>query len=243
MLKDSVKRICLWSGPRNISTTLMYSFAQRKDTCAYDEPLYAHYIKHSKNGINHPGAEQVLQAMENDGNKVIEWMMGPHHTPVVFFKNITHHLLDLDKDFMRFVSNIILTRDPYEMIPSFAAIVANPDMLDVGYEMQWKLVNDLQDMNIQPIVLDAKKVLLNPGKQLMKLCDRLNISFDPDMLHWQPGPKPEDGVWAKYWYKNVHQSVGFKKYKPKTTPFPEELIPLYESCKPYYDQLMQLALD
>ena len=41
---SDIKRICLWSGPRNISTALMYSFAQRDDTAVYDEPLYAHYL-------------------------------------------------------------------------------------------------------------------------------------------------------------------------------------------------------
>ena len=37
-------RIALWSGPRNISTALMYAFAQRADTRVVDEPLYAHYL-------------------------------------------------------------------------------------------------------------------------------------------------------------------------------------------------------
>jgi hypothetical protein len=41
----STKRICLWSGPRNISTALMYSFAQRPDTLVFDEPLYGYYLK------------------------------------------------------------------------------------------------------------------------------------------------------------------------------------------------------
>ncbi|MGI9261803.1 MAG: sulfotransferase family protein, partial [Woeseiaceae bacterium] len=26
-----MKAVCLWSGPRNVSTALMYSFAQRTD--------------------------------------------------------------------------------------------------------------------------------------------------------------------------------------------------------------------
>ncbi|MFN3491212.1 MAG: sulfotransferase family protein, partial [Anaerolineales bacterium] len=30
-MSSNIKRICLWSGPRNISTALMYSFAQRDD--------------------------------------------------------------------------------------------------------------------------------------------------------------------------------------------------------------------
>ena len=31
--------ICLWSGPRNVSTALMYSFAQNEHVAVIDEPL------------------------------------------------------------------------------------------------------------------------------------------------------------------------------------------------------------
>jgi len=41
-----MKKISLWSGPRNISTAIMYSFAQRYDTQVVDEPLYViTYVK------------------------------------------------------------------------------------------------------------------------------------------------------------------------------------------------------
>jgi hypothetical protein len=93
----SVKRISLWSGPRNISTALMYSFAQRKDTKVHDEPLYGYYLSHSPAKTYHPGAEKVIQTLENDGRKVVEMMLQNTEKPVLFFKNMTHHLLDLDR--------------------------------------------------------------------------------------------------------------------------------------------------
>ena len=31
------------------------------------------------------------------------------------------------------------------------------------------------------------------------------------MLNWDRGGIKEDGVWAKYWYENVHKSEGFLK--------------------------------
>ena len=39
---DDVKRINLWSGPRNVSTAVMYAFRERSDTSVVDEPLYAY---------------------------------------------------------------------------------------------------------------------------------------------------------------------------------------------------------
>ena len=37
-------RIAMWSGPRNISTAMMYSFAAREDCDVVDEPFYAAYL-------------------------------------------------------------------------------------------------------------------------------------------------------------------------------------------------------
>ena len=59
MVEDPI-RLCVWSGPRNISTALMYSFAQRADTTVYDEPLYAHYLVNSDAKDYHPGAEEII---------------------------------------------------------------------------------------------------------------------------------------------------------------------------------------
>ena len=242
MHKDNTKRICLWSGPRNISTALMYSFAQRKDTLVFDEPLYAHYLSQSKAREYHPGAADILATMENDGTKVVEMMMGQHDKPVVFFKNMTHHILDLDGSFMKDVFNIILTRDPVEMLPSFAKVIAQPTMDDVGYALHIQLLDQLRQMNVAPIVMDSKKILLNPKKTLSHLCQLIGIPFDENMLLWKAGARPEDGVWAKYWYNNIHRSTGFIKYKKKTEAFPTQLKPLLEKCIPYYKELLELAI-
>eukprot|EP00983_Pelagomonas_calceolata_P116897 1160363-Pelagomonas_calceolata.AAC.1 len=53
------------TGPRCCSTSLMYAFAQREDTVAYDEPLYARY----------------------DGDAVVQHLVeGQHPAPVVYAK-------------------------------------------------------------------------------------------------------------------------------------------------------------
>lgn len=43
---NDIDRGCIncWSGPRCVSTSLMYSFAQRADAEVLDEPLYASYL-------------------------------------------------------------------------------------------------------------------------------------------------------------------------------------------------------
>ena len=77
---------------------------------------------------------------------------------------------------------------------------------------------------------------------LEQLCDRLGLAFDERMLSWDAGARPEDGVWAQYWYGSVHRSTGFEPYAPKTEPFPERLQPLLEECRPLYERLAARAI-
>jgi len=232
----------MWSGPRNISTTLMYSFAQRSDTKVYDEPLYAFYLKNSSAKEFHPGAEEIMGSQENSGKKVIQKMLENTSSTVQFYKQMTHHLLDLDLTFLKKTTNILLTRNPVEMLPSFVAVIKNPTLKDVGYSAHCDLVKYFIKNEIPFIVIDSTNVLLNPREQLIKLCKKLEVTFDEAMLSWEKGARAEDGVWAKYWYKSVHNSTGFKAYEPKHNPFPIELKPLLEECSPYYKQLKELAI-
>jgi len=219
----------------------MYSFAQRSDTKVVDEPLYAHYLSVTDAAKYHPGSDETLSTMENDGNKVIEKMLGPHEKDIIFFKQMTHHLRDLNLSFLSETINVILTRDPIEMLPSYDKEVKNPNMNDVGYEAHEKLYNYLESINQTPLVLDSRRILEQPEDQLKKLCEILDIPFEKQMLSWEKGPIPEDGCWANYWYSSVHKSTGFLAYKPKSEAFPEHLRDLLVKCKPIYERLSALS--
>ena len=65
-------KIAMWSGPRNISTTLMRAFGSRPDTFVSDEPFYAHYLY--KTGKKHPLRENIIR---NDLMKYLSLYMIP----------------------------------------------------------------------------------------------------------------------------------------------------------------------
>lgn len=231
------KRICLWSGPRNVSTALMYAFDQRADTTCLDEPLYGHYLRVS--GAGHPGGESVLAAMDLDGDRVIrDQVMSDQPTPVLFCKMMAHHLVSLNTSFLDHVSNVILTRNPRDVLPSLQVQVPNPTLADTGYAVQVELKTRMPGSP----VIDAMELLLEPAAVLAKLCQQIGIDPDRGMLSWPPGPKACDGVWAPYWYHNVHRSRKFQTYRPKTAPFPEHLKPLLDQCRPLYDELYATAI-
>ena len=89
----------------------MYSFRERSDTTVVDEPLYAHYL--STTGIWHPGRDEVLATQNSDGAAVVaNEILGTSPTPVIFFKQMAHHLVGMDWSFLDRVHNVILTRHP-----------------------------------------------------------------------------------------------------------------------------------
>lgn len=234
-------RVCLWSGPRNVSTAVMYAFAQRTDTRVVDEPLYAHYLRVSD--ADHPGREDVLAAQDQDGDAVVrDIVLGASDRPVLFIKQMAHHLVELDLGFLDRTVNAFLIRDPEEMLPSLANQIPNPNLRDTGLALQTNLFDRLQGLGQMPAVLDARELLLNPRAVLQQFCEGIKLDFDPAMLSWPAGGLAEDGVWARHWYHNIHRSTGFAPYQSKSEPFPERLKPLLKECRPHYERLYEYAI-
>jgi len=219
----------------------MYSFGQRPDTIILDEPLYAHYL--CQTGLDHPGREEVISSQENDGNKVIAGvLLANYNQPNVFFKNMAKHLIGVDLFFLSQLKNVLLIRDPVEMLPSFIKNVKNPTLQETALQDQWELFTYLNSIGLPPSIIDSKDLLSNPKEILKNLCEHLDIEFLGSMLAWPSGPRKEDGVWAKYWYKNVHNSTGFQAYSAKKDPISPQFEPLLEECNIYYQKLYEKRL-
>jgi hypothetical protein len=235
-MKNDCVKIALWSGPRNISTAMMYSFANRSDTAVVDEPLFGYFLKQT--GAWRPSREEVLATMETDPKKIIDSLLEPStDMPVFFMKHMANQLVDLDLAFLDSFKNVVLIRDPKAVLLSYSKQVEEPTLLDTAYKMQVDLIDHLNEVETPFVVLNAKSVLLNPEGQLRTLCEKINIEFQSSMLNWDAGPRKEDGVWAKYWYDSVHESTGFRAYRGKDEELPSNLNPLYDECMEYYRKL------
>ena len=209
MSRTKVKKIMLWSSPRNISTALMYSFAQRSDTKVVDEPFYAYYLTHVNTKVDHPGKREIINSQSSSFNEIVSEMEMFMEKDVLFIKNMTHHLAKTNVNFSRNWYHVILTRSPQSAYISFKKVISNPTVLDMGYKEQYAIALKFKKKNIPFYILSSEELLNSPKKELKNLCDYLKINFDNNMLSWDRGGIKEDGIWAKYWYENVHKSHGF----------------------------------
>ena len=232
--------INLISGPRNVSTALMYSFAQRTDTVVADEPFYAVYL--SKSGVHHPGADAVLQALSSDEWVVKSQLSSRQKNSVLFVKNMAHHMEVLDEPFIDGATNIFLIRNPSQILASYAEVIAQPVMRDIGITYQYQLFTTLREQGADPIVIDSTILLDNPRKVLEIVCERCGLAFQQRMAQWPAGPKPYDGVWAQHWYVNVHNTTCFTKQVTSSRPLSNHLHNLCAEAREFYEKLLPFCV-
>lgn len=237
-------KIAMWSGPRNLSTALMYAFASRSDCAVWDEPFYAAYL--AETGLTHPMRDAVITSGQSDPAEVARRCLGPipDGKPLWYQKHMTLHMVpSFDRGFLRGLTNAFLIRHPARVVDSYAKKRESPTLADLGFRQQADLFDQVADMTgAAPPVIAAESIRLAPRDALQGLCQALGIGFQDDMLRWPPGPKSYDGVWAPHWYGAVHASSGFGDAEaplPALDPAGERLVDL---ALPYHDHLARFAL-
>ena len=228
-------RVAMWSGPRNISTAMMRAWENRPDTVVVDEPFYAAFLH--RTGLDHPAAAEVVASQPTDVDDVVAGLSAPlpDGVGVHYAKHMTHHLAPgQDLSWARRFRNVLLVRDPAEVVASYVKSREACEPEDIGLLQQVGLLDVLDD---EPPVIDAADFLRDPEAHLRWLCDWLGIDFTDRMLRWPAGPRDSDGVWAPHWYDAVWASTGFAAYTPREVDLSPHDAAVAEACRPAYDRL------
>jgi hypothetical protein len=224
-------RLAVWSGPRNISTALMRSWENRSDCRVVDEPLYAYYL--AVTGLDHPGRDKVIAAGETSWQAVVADLVAPVEG-IYYQKHMAHHLLpQLPRDWIGSLTNLLLVRDPAEVVASYMRSRADIAAEDIGLEQQ----SELYDQLGAPPVIDAADFLRDPEGYLRWLCSYIDVDFTEAMLHWPTGPRASDGVWAPYWYDAVLASTGFAPYRTRDVELHGAALEAAQGSRPDYERL------
>lgn len=231
-------RIAMWSGPRNLSTAMMYAFAARGDFAIWDEPFYAPYLLHS--GVDHPMKDEILSHHETDPALVAATCAGtiPRGKPHFYMKHMGLHMLPgFPLDWAESCVNIHLIRHPARVVASYAAKREQPSLDDIGFRQQVEVFE-----RFGGVVIDSQDIRESPRAQLARLCNAIDLEFDPAMLSWPKGGHKQDGVWAAHWYGAIHDSTGFAGPEGPLPELDGNAAELVAQAMPYYDKLKALAL-
>jgi hypothetical protein len=230
-------RIAMWSGPRNLSTAMMYAFAARGDCAVLDEPFYATYL--DRTGLAHPMRDAILAAQPTDPDVVAAALLAPVDRPIHYVKHMAHHILPgLPLGWMDACANVFLIRHPARVVASYARRREAPSLDDLGFRQQAELFERVADRaGAPPVVINSADIRADPAGLLSRLCAALGIPFTPAMLTWLPGPKPFDGVWADHWYGAVHRSTGFEAAEGAMPEAAGAYAHLVAAALPFYERL------
>lgn len=236
------KIIHMVSGPRNMSTAIMYAFDNRKDTLGVDEPFYSYYLNRYPDA-QHPGRNDILQSQSTDANTVINQLhQSAQEVDYLFIKNMAHHIDGFDLNWLHVAKHVFLIRDPQKLIISFAKVMDNPTIKDIGIKEEYLLFQQLIGRGISPVVLDSGDLLRDPFRIMTQLCKALDMEFTEDMLSWKAGSRQIDGIWASYWYDNVHKTTSFGQQQTSRETMPRRYRSLLIEAMPYYQSLYEYAI-
>ncbi len=232
-------RIAMWSGPRNLSTAMMRSFGSRADTAVTDEPFYGAYLKAT--GDPQAMAAEVIADMDCDWASVADMLTGPNptETPIWYQKHMAHHMVGpVAHDDLPGLRHAFLIRDPARVVASYAAkrVAVRPDHLGTARQVEY-FNREADRLGHAPPVIDSADVLRDPAGTLGLLCEALGIDWDPAMLHWAPGIRPTDGIWAPHWYATVAASTGFGPPEEDPVDLTAEEQGIAATCRPDYDYM------
>ena len=230
------------SGPRNISTALMYSFAQRPGCAVIDGPFYGPYLQ--RTGLEHLGRDQILAQIPNSVEASVQRIQNhcEQGYTELYSKNMAHHMVEMPWDWAYDAAHIFWIRHPRKVIRSFAKVWPHVGLADIGIEEQveqWKLLSDFPGPRI---IVDSDEMLANPTLAFSNICAALELPHIGAMFQWEKGPKGYDGPWSPHWYAKVHDSSGFGPPNDLGDPLQEQYADLEEEALPFFEKLWNLRL-
>ena len=231
-------KLAMWSGPRNLSTAMMYAFGNRSDFHVVDEPFYAAYLARTE--FDHPMRAEILASQSPDPMRVIDELTGPvpGNRPHAYHKHMSQHMIEgIPRDWIGTVTNVFLIRHPARVVASFAAKYENPTLPEIGFIQQAELYRQLAAEGHAPVVVDSADIRADPDVMLRRLCDAIGLAFDPAMLNWPAGGHSQDGVWAPVWYGAVHRSTGFAGPEGPLPDLGRPAAVLADAAMPAYEAL------
>ena len=142
----------------------------------------------------------------------------------LYIKLICNHILqEVSLKWAKSYKNIFLVRHPARVISSYNKKRENPTLNDIGFIQQLRIYEELGGF-----IIESSDILKYPEKALNKICNYLDLKFEPSMLSWPKGGHENEGVWGQHWYNTAHLSTNFGSSETSIQSLPGHLKKVYE---------------
>ena len=166
--------LAVWSGPRNISTALMYSFGNRDDFEIIDEPFYSNYL--IETGLDHPMREEIILSQPENVDQIILTLSQkrPVGGKSLYQKHMSQHMTNsIPRSWFDQVKHIFLLRHPARVISSFSKKFDNVSENDIGFKKQVELFSEVIKQGLDPIVVNSEDIRKSTEKKAMSVPSRM----------------------------------------------------------------------
>ena len=235
----TLPRMQLMSEPFSAS----FYFGPQRQSCRYE----------SKEADSKASYENVAREILNQGND--------DNIDLLFVKDMACYMkgrLGFLKEFFQDAKHSFLIRNPKKSIPSQYRASENPEIQDSGWNYfdpqeagfqelfeMYSFVKDNLDAN--PVVVDADDLLESPKQIMKEYCDRVGIKYEEHMTTWKPGEiiQAWQDVWVA-WRRGALNSSGFIKSDTSSSKpeieYPSDVVKAMEDSQAFYDKMFSVRL-
>lgn len=202
--------LALWAHPRSLSTVTEKIMRQRGDMTVFHEPFMADYYTHR--------APRHFAMLETGGETWVDYRVMRDRIVVaaekqpVFFKDMSFYVsahLNDDPEFCHRCQNLFLIRDPRRALASYLKKDPEFSLEEVGLEAQWRHVQYLKQLGLEPKVVRAEALAVDPRGVLGHVWEWAGVPFI-DAFDWDAGEAPKGWDHVAGWHPEVIGSTGLK---------------------------------
>ena len=251
------KQIFLWSVPRGLSTAFERSVRELENVKVLHEPYQdPYYFGPQRKGdflLNtYPDRIDPEATYENIGKRITTQY---DEYDAVFAKNMAFFIEGDYSDEVikeRTFKHTFLIRDPKKTVVSLYKAFKNTShgLLTslttsvAGFRPLYDLYQKVQEVDPNPVVIDADDLLENPKEMMKYYCTATGLPFKEDMVNWSPGPVPDWTTCTDYhvWHGAVMDSSGFEQKPKSSSPvslseYPKEVQDIISYSLPFYEAM------
>ena len=180
---------------------------------------------------------------------------------VVFSKDISYyienHLDILEQDGFKESKHTFLIRHPALAVYSLYKSCSskwNYDPNEAGFKQLFDVYlyvqKNLGDLN--PVVVDASDLLMNPEGMLKAYCEAFGLTYKPGMSKWSQQISHEvlggeSATIGRGWHDTVYSTNGIvqsssRKPIPSLDSLPQDIVKVIEEAIPIYETLQKVSL-